>query len=106
MTEDEAIDAIVTTLYEPGTIIMKLRDNQGLDRAELEHIRTAILFLIDVYRTRHVIPKRLSLAFVDIRTLMLSAHALYDEAEQDEIEDAVEELVEFAYRLFGADTET
>jgi hypothetical protein len=106
MTEDDAVNEIVASLYEPASIITKLRDGAGLDKAELDRAKRAIMFLTKVYRERQCVPKRVALSFIDIRSLMLSGFSLYSETKQDEIEDAIEELVDLAYKLFGANAET
>jgi hypothetical protein len=106
MTENDAVSEIVAGLYGPASIVTKLRDGTGLDKSQLARTKQAIMFLTEEYRERQCVPKRVALSFIDIRNLMLSGFSLYSETEQDEIEDAVEDLVDLAYKLFGANTET
>jgi len=100
MDEKVAMRVIYEGLAGEDCIPIKLRQGQGLDKEQLQAVKDAISFLDRAWKSREMIPKRLAAAFVDIQSSMEWGRDLYSEAEQIEIEDAANELVDLAYDLF------
>jgi hypothetical protein len=103
MDEQGAINIIYEGLVGEDSIPVKLRMGNGLDREQLQQVKDAIVFLTEKWKSQETASKRVAAAFVDIQTGMEWGSRLYSEAEQDEIEDAANELVDLAYGLFGED---
>jgi hypothetical protein len=101
MDEQGAIDIIYEGLVGKDSLPVKLRTGKGLDRKQLQQVKDAIGFLNERWKSQETVPKRVAAAFVDIQTAMQWGSSLYSEAEQNEIEDAANELVDLAYGLLG-----
>lgn len=100
MNEEIAVQVIYEGLSGKDSIPVKLRMGNGLDKGQVQMLKDAIGFLAREWKSRGVVPKRLAAAFVDIQSSMEWGKAQYSTAEQDEIEDAANELVDLAYDLF------
>lgn len=105
MDETEALQVIYDSFLGDETIPIKLRLGKGLDRKQLDKAKQALNFLIRAWHGRDMVPQRLAAAFVDIQSTMQWGKDQYSEAEQDEIEDAANELVDLAYDLFESGPE-
>lgn len=100
MTEQEAVEVIYEGLAGERSIPIKLSLGEGLDKDMLSQVEAAIRFLIERWRDRPEVPKRLAAAFLDLQTAMQWGGNLYSEKEQEEIEDASIELIQMAWELF------
>jgi hypothetical protein len=101
MTEAEAVDVVYEGLLGLHSLPVKLRERQGLDRAQLAGVEAALDLLQQRYADSEVVPKRLAAAFVDIQGGMEQSRAWYPDADQDEIQDAADRLTMKAYALLG-----
>jgi hypothetical protein len=97
----EAIDVVTEGLVGPGSLPVKLRAKEGLDRALLARVLEAMRFLIDDLRQETTVPKALATAFVDVGNSMSWAQAEYSEEEQAETEEAAIQIVDLAYELLA-----
>lgn len=105
MTEAEALSTVQEGLIGPYSIPVRLREGRGLDGAMLARLRDALATLTHAYARTDRVPKVLAMAFVDITGSMQANWDRYPEDEQDRIEDATNELVELAWRIFDSDGE-
>lgn len=101
MTTSDAVEVVYGGLAGPNSIPLKLRQREGLDRAQLAEVETALELLAEEYSTSSVLPKRLAAALVDIQAAMEQSRAWYPEAEQDQIQDAADRLSALAYQVVG-----
>jgi hypothetical protein len=100
MTESEAVEIVHRGLVSQESLPVRLRMGEGLDEAQLAQVKAALHFLVERWRGRTEVPKRLAAAFVDLQSSMQWGWDRYSETEQMAIEDAANELVDLAYQLF------
>lgn len=105
MTEDEAVDVVCAGLGGMDGIPVKLRMGDGLDTRQLEDVKRALRLLIERWKGRPTVPKRLAAVFVDLQGAMEVNRDHYPEPVQEAIEDAATDLLALAWELFEDDTE-
>ncbi|GAA4027339.1 hypothetical protein GCM10022409_09150 [Hymenobacter glaciei] len=100
MNEESALDIVCSCLTNDNSIPQELREHKGLDIVRFEHLVSAIEFLVEYYQDKNMVPKRLSLCFVDIYASFSFREGIYDEYQTNKIEDAGIQLQDLAYSLF------
>ena len=104
-SEEEAVRLVYRHLCgtdDTEDIFCKIERGDGLDRKAFSELRQALLFLIERWRERPVVPKLLAAAFIDLTTMTMLPLDRYPPDEQEAIEDAGIELIELANQLFEA----
>jgi hypothetical protein len=89
-------------LVSQESLPVRLRMGEGLDEEQLAQVKGALHFLVERWRHRTEVPKRVAAAYVDLQSSMQWGWDRYSETEQIAIEDAANELVDLAYQLFEA----
>jgi hypothetical protein len=105
MTEDEAVELVYEGLAGMESIPVKLRMGEGLDTRQLASVQGALRLLIERWKGRPTVPKRLAAAFVDLQGAMEVNRDSYPEAVQESIEDAAVDLLALAWELFEEEPE-
>ena len=88
-------------LLGPNSILVELRSLQGLDPTKYSRLVTAIHTLIDHYKGKTEVPKRLAVAFIDISNYFYYTEDEYPKDQLDRLEDAAHELTYLADKLFS-----
>lgn len=101
MTESEAVGVVHDELLGARSLPVRIRAGEALDRDGMERLRGALSSLIDRWSHRSAVPKSIAAAMVDLATMMDPGRHPYTPEQRDEIEDAVEELVDLAHTLFS-----
>ncbi|MEX3745711.1 MULTISPECIES: hypothetical protein [Lysinibacillus] len=101
MRTDRALETVYKSILGENSLIIKLRNRQGLDDEEFSQLKDAMKILIDSYKDNEEIPKRLALCFVDISVRFSFNENWYNEKERDRLEDAANELSYLAEKLFA-----
>lgn len=101
MTTEEALNVIFDGLLGEESILVKLRNKEGLDEEKYASVLEAIDVLKNAYKDQEYIPKKLALAFLDISNYFDFSEEWYSEEEQEKIEDAGLQLVQAADELFS-----
>lgn len=97
-----ALATVDELLLGDDSIPIQLRQHQGLDSARFERLEDAIEVLIEHYREKDEVPKKLALAFVDISNYFYFTESEYTEAELEKFEDAAHRLTYLASQLFSS----
>ncbi|PBP30740.1 hypothetical protein CCL16_05430 [Pseudomonas syringae] len=100
MNVDQAVDTVYARLVEKHSIPEKIRFRVEVSDEEVSELFLAVDFLIEYYKGRAVIPKRLALAFVDVYVGFNVSDDVYDERERCRYEDIGIALQQKAYDLF------
>ncbi|MEE4698547.1 hypothetical protein V2K91_25215 [Pseudomonas alliivorans] len=95
------IDLVCARLVGGNSIPVKIRSRDEVPQGEVDELFAAIDFLIDYYRGKGLIPKKLAFAFVDIYVGFSIRYDFFDEIESQRYEDIGITLQEKAYELFG-----
>lgn len=94
MTTEEALNVIYEGLLGENSILVKLRNKEGLDEDMYGSVLEAIEVLKIAWKDQDHIPKKLALAFLDISTYFIFSDEWYSEEEQEKFEDAGLQLVQ------------
>ncbi len=100
MSLEDEIEIVFETLLGENSIPVSIRNMGGVDKEEYEKLKNSILFLIDYYKDKDLIPKKIALAFIDISSYFFVPNLNYSEEEQEQFEDYGIELSELANTLF------
>lgn len=101
MTTEEALNVIYDGLLGEQSILVKLRNKEGLDDKKFASVLEAIDLLKNAYKDQEYIPKKLGLAFLDVSNYFSFSDEWYPEEEQEKFEDAGHQLVQAADELFS-----
>jgi hypothetical protein len=101
MTTEEALNVIYDGLLGEQSVLVKLRNKEGLDEEKFASIIEAIDVLKIAYKDQENIPKKLALAFLDVSNYFIFSDEWYPEEEQEKIEDAGHQLTQAADELFS-----
>ncbi|MFK7050541.1 hypothetical protein FLACOL_00241 [Flavobacterium columnare] len=100
MNQEEAIKNVYNALLSETSIPVSIRNMEGVDKVQYEELKKNIIFLIDYYKDRDNVPKKLALAFVDISNYFFVPNLNYSEEDSERFEDYGIELSELANKLF------
>lgn len=95
-----ALANIEDLLLGPNCIPVQLRSRKGLNMDMYNLLVSSIEVVIEEYKNKENVPKRLALAFVDIGTYFYFGDDWYPPKVQEELEDAAHELISMAYQIF------
>lgn len=101
MNKEDALQTVYKHILEDGSILIKLREGQGLDEAAYTKLLQSMQVLIQEFKNSDTVPKKLALCFVDISNYFYFNEGKYSESEQDQIEDACHRISELANELFN-----
>ncbi|THU38459.1 hypothetical protein FAM09_17480 [Niastella caeni] len=101
MTTEKALNVIYEGLLGEQSILVKLRNKEGLDEEKYDLILEAIEVLKEAYKDQEYIPKKLALAFLDVSNYFIFGDEWYPEEEQEKIEDAGHQLVQAVDELLS-----
>jgi hypothetical protein len=101
MNTDNALEIVYQKLLGEDSLPLNIRNMKGVDQDDYNQLINAINFLIDVYKNRTEIPKKLALAFVDIGNYFIVPNLSYSEKEIDLFEDYGMELSYLGQQLFN-----
>lgn len=101
MTTEQALNEIYKGLLGEQSLLVKLRNKEGLDENIFSSILNAVETLKNEYKDTEYIPKKLALAFLDISNYFTFSDDWYSEEDQERIEDAGHQLVQAADELFS-----
>jgi hypothetical protein len=100
MKKDKALETVYNSILGDHSILLQLRNGDGLDEALYGELVAAMKLLIEEYKGQDVVPKKLALSFVDISNYFYFNEGKYSEEYQDRLEDAVHEISQLANELF------
>lgn len=100
MNEKEAIEIVYNALLSDTSIPVSIRNMDGVNKIQYEELKKSILFLIDYYKDKDNVPKKLAQSFVDISNYFFVPNLKYSEEELEIFEDYAIELSELANKLF------
>ncbi|MFK7031632.1 hypothetical protein V3471_14965 [Flavobacterium oreochromis] len=100
MNEKEAIEIVYNSLLSDTSIPASIRNMDGVNKIQYEELKKSILFLIDYYKDKDNVPKKLAQSFVDISNYFFVPNLKYSEEEHEIFEDYGIELCELANKLF------
>jgi hypothetical protein len=100
MNQEEALNIIENSLLSMDSFPVSIRSFQGVDKEKYEKLKKAILFLIDYYKDKDSVPKKLALAFVDISNYFFVPNIPYSEEDHERFENYGIELTALASELF------
>ncbi|MET3047512.1 hypothetical protein V8245_04205 [Flavobacterium columnare] len=100
MNKEEAIKNVYNALLSETSIPISIRNMEGVDKIQYEELKKNIIFLIDYYKDRDDVPKKLALAFVDISNYFFVPNLNYSEEDYEQFENYGIELSELANKLF------
>lgn len=100
MDAADALQIVLDGLTGERDITVQLRMRKGLDECRLDQVIDALTILKGAYKGHCCIPKKLALAFLDIRTAFEAGAVYYDQATREKIEDGVQKLIEGAAEIF------
>jgi hypothetical protein len=103
MNKEKAIEIVHNTLLSENSIPVSIRNMNGVDKAEYDELKKSILFLIDYYKDKDEIPKKIALPFVDISNYFFVPNLNYSEEDHEQLEDYGIELSELASKLFDCE---
>ena len=95
-----ALAVVDELLLGPDSILVRLRAREGLDPAQYATLVAAVQVLVEHYRGKAEVPKRLALAFVDISNFFYYSEEAYPTDVLERLEDAAHELTQLANELF------
>lgn len=101
MTTEAALNVIYEGLLGENSIVVKLRNREGLDEEKYDSILEAIEVLKVAYKDQDHIPKKLALAFLDVSTYFIFDDEWYSQEEQEKFEDAGLQLVQAVDELLS-----
>lgn len=99
--EENALQTVYQSLLGDNSLLVKIRRGDGLNETDWEKFKQAVGILIEIYKEKEFIPKKLALAFVDVSNYFYVRQAEYSAAEEDRLEDAAQEIVQMADELFS-----
>lgn len=100
MTPEQAVDALFEGLLGPDALDVKLRERRGLDRAQLARVEEALHVAVAAYAQADAVPRRLAGALFNLESGLHQGRVYYSDAEQDEIQDALDRLSQIAWAMF------
>ncbi|WP_430931176.1 hypothetical protein [Saccharicrinis sp. 156] len=100
MNKCDATNIIIDGLLGEESIPVKLRTERFFDNEKYSKVKEAVLFLVDEYKDKSMVPKDLALCFVDISNHFYVSENVFSEDLICKIEDAGFELSELANKLF------
>jgi hypothetical protein len=101
MTHETALQLVYEALLGAHSIPQKLRNRQGLDQLQFDHLTNALRWLKAYYAGQEVVPKHLALCLVDIYGAFSFRAGFYPAADTDKIEDAGLLLQDLAMELLS-----
>jgi hypothetical protein len=100
MNKEEAIEIVYSALLGETSIPVSIRNMDGVDKIQYEELKKSILFLIDYYKDKDDVPKKLAQVFVDISNFFFVPNLNYSEEDHELFEDYGIELTALASELF------
>ncbi|MGE8036675.1 hypothetical protein [Lysinibacillus sp. NPDC093692] len=101
MKVEEALAIVYEFTIGDNSILRELRGGKGLNQQSYKLLIEAMKKLIEEYKDKSEVPKKLALCFVDINNYFYFNEGKYTEEEERELEDAVHEISYLAEELFG-----
>lgn len=99
MNVERAIDIVYEGLVGEESIPVDLRMGRGLDYNKLVKVKKALKILIEFYRDKKDVPKKLACCFIDIYGLFQFKKEYYPKEELIEFDYIGVELQELAWIL-------
>lgn len=100
MNLDEALNVVYDYTIGESSILMELRVGKGLNHQSYRLLIEAMKKLIEEYKDKSEVPKKLALCFVDISNYFYFNEGKYTKEEKEEFEDVVHEISSLAGKLF------
>lgn len=100
MNVEEALKIVYENTVGDNSILRELRGGKGLNQQSYKLLIEAMKKLIEEYKGKSEVPKKLALCFVDINNYFYFNEGKYTEEEERELEDAVHEISSLAGQLF------
>ena len=100
MNKEEAIEIVYNALLSETSIPVSIRSMDGVDKIQYEELKKSILFLIDYYKNKDDVPKKVAQAFVDISNYFFVPNLNYSEEDLELFENYGIELTTLANQLF------
>lgn len=97
---DQAHNIVYDFTIGDNSILMELRVGKGLNKQSYKLLIEAMEKLIEEYKDKSAVPKKLALCFVDINNYFYFNEGRYTEEKEKELEDAVHEISSLAEQLF------
>ncbi|WP_396631806.1 hypothetical protein, partial [Lysinibacillus sp.] len=72
MNKNNALNSIYENILGEHSILIQLRNGEGLNEVKYSELITAMKILIAEYKSFEVVPKKLALCFVDISNFFIS----------------------------------
>ncbi|KOP80181.1 hypothetical protein AMS59_01910 [Lysinibacillus sp. FJAT-14745] len=101
MKVEEALKIVYENTIGDNSILRELRGGKGLNQQSYKLLIEAMKKLIEEYKDKSEVPKKLALCFVDINNYFYFNKGKYTEEEEKELEDAVHEISYLAEKLFA-----
>jgi len=101
MNETIALNFIYDNLLGEKSIFIKLRAGEGIDLELYSELVRNITILIDVFKKKDYIPKKLALCFVDITNTFYASKDLYLDDESNTLEEMILNLHYLGETLFS-----
>ncbi|WP_285395857.1 hypothetical protein [Lysinibacillus sp. fls2-241-R2A-57] len=100
MDKDKALNVVYEYTIGDNSILVELREGDGLNQESYKLLIEAMRKLIEEYKDQSEVPKKLALCFVDISNYFYFHEGVYTKVEEVLFEDAVHEISSLANRLF------
>ena len=98
MKVEEALEIVYENTIGDNSILRELRGGKGLNQQSYKLLIEAMKKLIEEYKDKSEVPKKLALCFVDISNYFNEGK--YTKEEEEEFEDVVHEISSLAEKLF------
>ncbi|QPQ31197.1 hypothetical protein [Lysinibacillus sp. JNUCC 51] len=100
MKVEEALEIVYENTIGDNSILRELQGGKGLNHQSYRLLIEAMKKLIEEYKDKSEVPKKLALCFVDISNYFYFNEGKYTKEEKEEFEDVVHEISSLAGKLF------
>ena len=101
MNVNEALDIVYDCTIGNNSIMIPLREGLGLNEQSYKLFLEAMKILIEEYKDKSEVPKKLASCFIDITKYFNFIEGKYSREDEEKLEDVNHEISFLVEELFG-----